>query len=369
VTAPATLPLTDDWQAVPDGCDVGEAGGEYNMSLGGKTYVLRHRDGRSITDNPPGWAELLELLTRGGEFDYWWFASQTKDEKGQAREKLTTWWPKSHPSDLPGDSGPHGSRNLYFGVHPVGSIPQRISKKSGKPIPQQFVRAALADVCAVNCVFAEFDIKDFDDQHDKVLASVEGLPLRPTVAIYSGGGIHCYWVFDKPITISTTEHRKRAKAIQAAWVKLVGSDDGSKDLARVLRVPGTFNHKYSPPRPVSFAWCELERLYTFDQIAALLPKPSPHGHTPRSTASNELDDQKLIDKAMGAKNGAAFAQLWRGEFQYYASHSQADMALCSVLAFWTGADAGRMDRLFRASGLMREKWDNHTTATAPRTVR
>jgi primase-polymerase (primpol)-like protein len=32
------------------------------------------------------------------------------------------------------------------------------------------------------------------------------------------------------------------------------------------------------------------------------------------------------------------------------------MALCSLLAFWTGGDAGRVDRLFRDSGLMREKW-------------
>lgn len=33
------------------------------------------------------------------------------------------------------------------------------------------------------------------------------------------------------------------------------------------------------------------------------------------------------------------------------------MALCSLLAFWTGGDPGQMDRLFRDSGLIREKWD------------
>jgi hypothetical protein len=31
----------------------------------------------------------------------------------------------------------------------------------------------------------------------------------------------------------------------------MGSDKASKDLARVLRVPGTHNHKYDPPRPVA----------------------------------------------------------------------------------------------------------------------
>jgi hypothetical protein len=33
------------------------------------------------------------------------------------------------------------------------------------------------------------------------------------------------------------------------------------------------------------------------------------------------------------------------------------MGLCFYLAFWTGGDPDRMDRLFRDSGLMRGKWD------------
>ena len=32
------------------------------------------------------------------------------------------------------------------------------------------------------------------------------------------------------------------------------------------------------------------------------------------------------------------------------------MALCHMLAFWTGCDANRMDTLFRQSGLVRDKW-------------
>ena len=61
--------------------------------------------------------------------------------------------------------------------------------------------------------------------------------------------------------------------------------------------------------------------------------------------------------AMGSRNGEAFARLWRGDISGYPSHSEADQALCSRLAFWTGRDAGRMDALFRQSGLMRPKWD------------
>ena len=37
--------------------------------------------------------------------------------------------------------------------------------------------------------------------------------------------------------------------------------------------------------------------------------------------------------------------------------SQADMSLASYLAFWCSGDIEQMDRLFRKSGLMRDKWD------------
>ena len=75
-------------------------------------------------------------------------------------------------------------------------------------------------------------------------------------------------------------------------------------------------------------------------------------------AGNALpDDADLLHRAMNSRNGEAFARLWRGDISGYPSHSEADHALCSRLAFWTGRDAGRMDTLFRQSGLMRPKWD------------
>jgi putative DNA primase/helicase len=75
-------------------------------------------------------------------------------------------------------------------------------------------------------------------------------------------------------------------------------------------------------------------------------------------AAVDTDDQELIRKACEAQDGGKFARLWAGQWQgEYASQSEADLALCSLLAFWTAGDAGRIDRLFRQSGLMREKWD------------
>lgn len=72
-----------------------------------------------------------------------------------------------------------------------------------------------------------------------------------------------------------------------------------------------------------------------------------------------LSDAALIHKAREAANGAAFWALWNGDWSSssYTSQSEADLALVSHLAFYCGPDAGRVDRLFRDSGLWREKWD------------
>ena len=71
-----------------------------------------------------------------------------------------------------------------------------------------------------------------------------------------------------------------------------------------------------------------------------------------------LDDAALLDKARNARNGADFDRLWSGDTSGHGGDaSAADLALCNALAFWTGNDAAKMDRLFRQSGLMRPKWD------------
>ena len=69
------------------------------------------------------------------------------------------------------------------------------------------------------------------------------------------------------------------------------------------------------------------------------------------------DDRVLLARAHAARNGAKFAALYAGDPSGYGSRSEADLALCNLLAFWTGRDAARIDRLFRRSGLMSPKWD------------
>ncbi|MGB9966245.1 hypothetical protein [Halobacterium hubeiense] len=74
-------------------------------------------------------------------------------------------------------------------------------------------------------------------------------------------------------------------------------------------------------------------------------------------ADVDLEDEDLLEKARNASNGEKFEQLWNGNTAGYDSQSEADMALCCLLAFWTGGDRTQMDHLFRQSELLREKWD------------
>jgi hypothetical protein len=71
-----------------------------------------------------------------------------------------------------------------------------------------------------------------------------------------------------------------------------------------------------------------------------------------------VNDGDILNIASNAKNGSLFSGLMNGSWKgRYTSRSEADLALCNLLAFYTGRDALTMDRLFRQSDLMREKWD------------
>ena len=78
---------------------------------------------------------------------------------------------------------------------------------------------------------------------------------------------------------------------------------------------------------------------------------------PAGEMSLTAEDRSLLKKARAAANGPKFTRLWDGDWEEYDSQSEADLALCSILAFWAGPDADRVDRLFRHSSLFRDKWD------------
>ena len=88
-----------------------------------------------------------------------------------------------------------------------------------------------------------------------------------------------------------------------------------------------------------------------------MKRPVPVKAMNTATGQSYLHDDSVIAKATSSASGEKFKALWQGEISGYASASEADLALCSTLAFWCGGDMEQIDRLFRRSGLMRDKWD------------
>lgn len=86
--------------------------------------------------------------------------------------------------------------------------------------------------------------------------------LPPGVVVHSGTGMHAYWFLTDPLSdLQILENM--LKLIQTSF----GGDPGAAEAARVLRVPGTLNYKYNPPRPVEVVYQE-DANYTLEDLQA-----------------------------------------------------------------------------------------------------
>ena len=83
---------------------------------------------------------------------------------------------------------------------------------------------------------------------------------------------------------------------------------------------------------------------------------------PTPTPSSHLTAEQVIAKIQESRQSAKFNALMRGNTTGYGSQSEADLALCSVIGFWT-QDARVIDAIFRQSVLMRAKWDEQHRAS------
>ncbi|HAG12063.1 MAG TPA: hypothetical protein DCK76_12015 [Desulfotomaculum sp.] len=122
---------------------------------------------------------------------------------------------------------------------------------------------------------------------------------------------------------------------------------------RFLTVTG--NHVEGTPIGVMDRYAEVDAFHR-----EFIAQPEQEtSHPDPSRGSVDLDDADLINKACLSKNGELFLKLFSGDWTGYPSQSEADLALCNLLAFWTGCQADQMESLFRQSSLMREKVDKH----------
>lgn len=214
-------------------------------------------------------AQLLDLLHRGGAYAHYFTPDSGeffKGEDGQEYQaRIALWWPTERRLPVPAS---WANRSVHFSIHPSAQIPPTNGK--GKATKQKYIKCQVAYIGAVNCVYGEFDVKDWGTK-DQIRGHLATLPLKPTATIDSGGGYHCYWIFAEPVAV-TDDNRECIKRLQYAWADLICSDEDAKDLARMLRVPGFKNMKpeYAPNNPVvTIVDFDPARLYQVAQVEAL----------------------------------------------------------------------------------------------------
>lgn len=150
---------------------------------------------------------------------------------------------------------------------------------------------------------------------------------------------------------------------------------------------------YTEKRSITFgltgrAWGSIDCATATDTMASLIPQYFPPLDRnsadaqagPRADWRGPIDDDDLIMRAMQSRSAASqfsgkasFSDLWQRNVAVLAisypypnsdvgyGESEADQALAAHLAFWTGCNAERIERLMRRSALMRDKWDTHGT--------
>ena len=283
----------------------------------------------------------LLILYRGGRYAHYWTPN------GAGGAKISYWYEALPVPDVPEELFRPGV-NVYYGVHTSGAK------------GNQHTRSRVESIDAVNCLYADFDCGRDQEKKDAVREMLSTLPHPPSVVIDSGGGLHVYWYADEPWPLVDDIERQTCADVQTAWVRhLPDADQTAHDLARVLRVPGTVNYKpeYGPDYPtVQIVEWHPERMYAWEDLREEVKDFCEDAAQPTADPTSvDLDDTEILLKAF---NDPKFRALFFGDMgEYGDDHSRADQAFCNMLAFWTGKDPERMDRLFRMSGLYRQKWE------------
>jgi hypothetical protein len=104
------------------------------------------------------------------------------------------------------------------------------------------------------------------------------------VVIHSGHGLQAYWLFRELWTLPRPADREQAKAlcqrlqqaIQAVARAQHWHVDSTFDLARVFRLPGTYNRKAAPVPVTCLVW-EPQQRYSPEEFADILPPLAADG--------------------------------------------------------------------------------------------
>lgn len=108
----------------------------------------------------------------------------------------------------------------------------------------------LDHISRLPAIWVDVDVQSPDEPNKRFpslldgLEALYGLDQPPPLIVGSGAGLHAYWPLPAP-----TNDLDRIAGLNQRIAKALGVDNCG-DVPRILRVPGTFNHKHGDPLPV-----------------------------------------------------------------------------------------------------------------------
>lgn len=166
------------------------------------------------------------------------------------------------------------AKDIYICMSSQLRAEEKISKKGYK-----YLRALRArpDVANIKSLFLDVDVKDgaYPDTKAalealKAFITSAGIPLPSAVVASGSGGFHAHWALDQSLGRDEWQELANAFAKCAQTHGLMFDSQCTVDAVRILRVPGTQNHKWNPPRPVKLLSCGAEVSH-HDMVEVLKP--------------------------------------------------------------------------------------------------
>jgi putative DNA primase/helicase len=160
------------------------------------------------------------------------------------------------------------SENVFFGV---------ASRNGG---------GTKEDILQIPTLWIDIDFKDTPEREAETI--LNECPCPPNIIVESGGGLHCYWPLKEPLEKEDIASIESYNRRLAHYFK---ADTAAAEAARVMRVPGTYNHKYNPPRKVRVKKIESDLRYDPSDFDEWLPeeKASSTVDSPHLPAGDDLD--------------------------------------------------------------------------------
>ena len=204
-----------------------------------------------------GYINIVWAETRAGSSKPCWSgrATRTPDE---AINVLT--WIGSRP----------GRRDIYVCMSLQRQAEQKTSKNGNKYLSAMRSRQ---HVVALRSVYLDIDIKSGEHGYgspEEAIRSadfirVTKLPL-PSICVKSGGGFHVYYTLSRALTREEWEPLAHALVEAGKRNGLKADYQVTINSTRLLRVPGTLNHKQDTPRLVSLAAIQPELDYKVEEL-------------------------------------------------------------------------------------------------------